>query len=848
MKTRTLASRASAGHSDTILTPPSLRPLSSLSTRLGLRASPRVGPIAALLLPAFLIGACTDPTGQTASATETGTTGTGGGETEAESVTVTVTEGTTDPTAGESETMGTTGDGGNASFDVRESVEQLHVTHAAPGDTLVLTDEGGAEVQSGVVDELGSLIFRELAPGDGYVVATEAGDEYTGPLTVMSVENSLPTDPDFYAGQELGPGFGYIRTRDGTTLSVYVTLPGPPEDGPYPTIVNYSGYKPSKPGAPIDANTIPEPFELDALCLDLPILCDIPSHPSGMIAGIMGFATVGVNMRGTGCSGGAYDYFETLQTLDGYDLIEAVAAQPWVAGNQVAMAGLSYPGLSQLWVAQTQPPSLAAISPLSVFSDTVTSTLAPGGMFNDGFALSWAENVLNGAAPYGQGWEQGMVDDGDDECAENQLLHGQRVDTTEKAFMYPYYVAEIADPLSPQRFAGKIEVPVFTAGAWQDEQTGGHFTALWSAFTSSPLTRYSGYNGVHADGYTPDLLIEWHNFLSFVLTDEIPEIPPLVRTLAPLLFQDFFGEPLDIPPDRFLMYDSYASARAAYEAEDDVRILFEMGAHPDSGPGVPRSSWDATFAAWPLGEVTPQRWYFGPKGRLLAEQPPMDGGATEYLFEPKTAKVTTLPSGDINNSLPPWKWPQDPAGEAAVYVSDPLGEDVVMVGSGSIDLWFKSSAAEADIEVNLTEVRPDGQEVYVQSGWLRASHRGLAPESTDLRPIHTHLEEDVEPLVPGEWTELRVELFPFAHAFRAGSRIRLSVDNPGASRPEWTFIVSDLPDGTVNTVGHDAMRPSSVLLPILPGADVPTPLPPCPSLRGQPCRDFVDYSNDEVAP
>ncbi len=819
---------------------------------LSTRAGRSYAPLAALVVPALLVMACTDPTGQTsateATETETETESAGGSETEAASVTVTVTEGTTTEAMGESETMGTTGDGGNASFDVRESVEQLHITHAEPGDTLVLTDGGGAEVGSGVVDELGSLIFRELTPGDGYVVATEAGDEHTGPLTVMSVENSLPTDPDFYAGQELGPGFGYIRTRDGTTLSVYVTLPGPPEDGPYPTIVNYSGYKPSRPGAPIDADTIPEPFELDALCLDLPILCDIPSHPSGMIAGIMGFATVGVNMRGTGCSGGAYDYFETLQTLDGYDLIEAVAAQPWVAGNQVAMAGLSYPGLSQLWVAQTHPPSLAAISPLSVFSDTVTSTLAPGGMFNDGFALSWAENVLDGAAPYGQGWEQKQVDAGDDECAENQLLHGQRVDTIDKALMYPYYVDEIADPLSPQRFAGKIEVPVFSAGAWQDEQTGGHFTALWSAFSGSPLTRFSGYNGVHADGYTPDLLIEWHNFLSFVLTDEIPEIPPLVRTLAPLLFQDFFGESLDIPPDRFLMYDSYDSALAAYEAEDDVRILFEMGAHPESGPGVPRSSWDATFPAWPIDEVTPVRWYFNPKGRLLAEPPAMDGGATEYLFDEKTAKVTTLPSGDINNSLPPWKWTQDPSGEAAVYVSEVLEEDVVMVGSGSVDLWFKSSATEADIEVNLTEVRPDGQEVYVQSGWLRASHRGLAPESTDLRPIHTHLEEDVEALVPGEWAELRVELFPFAHAFRAGSRIRLSVDNPGASRPEWTFIVSDLPEGTVNTVGHDAMRPSSVLLPVLPGAEVPGPLPPCPSLRGQPCRDFLDYSNQEVEP
>ena len=39
-------------------------------------------------------------------------------------------------------------------------------------------------------------------------------------------------------------------------------------------------------------------------------------------------------MRGTGCSGGAFDFFEPLQSLDGYDVIETIARQPWVAEPQ----------------------------------------------------------------------------------------------------------------------------------------------------------------------------------------------------------------------------------------------------------------------------------------------------------------------------------------------------------------------------------------------------------------------------------------------------------------------------------------------------------------------------------
>ncbi|MEM9492906.1 MAG: CocE/NonD family hydrolase, partial [Myxococcota bacterium] len=316
-----------------------------------------------------------------------------------------------------------------APFQVRQSVEQLHITQAEPGTTLEVVAADGTVVASGTVDDLGSLIVRQLPPGDGYAVRVADGSEQVDDLTVMSVAGSTPSQ-EFYAGQVLEPGFGYIETRDGTLLSVYVQLPGPVEDGPYPTLINYSGYAPSRPGAPVSAAPA-------SLCDSLPVLCDAPNHPSGLIAGVMGFATVGVNMRGTGCSGGAYDFFETLQLLDGYDIIETVAAQPWVKGNKVGMAGLSFPGISQLYVASMRPPSLAAITPLSVIAD-VQSILVPGGILNDGFAINWGQRVQDSADPFGQGWEQERVDAGDDICGSNQLLHGQKVDIIDKAYANPF--------------------------------------------------------------------------------------------------------------------------------------------------------------------------------------------------------------------------------------------------------------------------------------------------------------------------------------------------------------------------------------------------------------------------
>ncbi len=75
-----------------------------------------------------------------------------------------------------------------------------------------------------------------------------------------------------------------------------------------------------------------------------------------------------------------------------------------------------------------------------------------------------------------------------------------------------------------------------------------------------------------------------------------------------------------------------------------------------------------------------------------------------------------------------------------VYVSDPLAETTVTIGSGSVDLWLDSTATDTDLQATLSEVRPDGQEVLVQSGWLLASRRALnEATSTELHPIQTHL-------------------------------------------------------------------------------------------------------------
>ena len=732
-------------------------------------------------------------------------------------------------------------DPGNAGFLARGGVRQVFVTHAAAEQALAVVDAAGKVLAEAKADALGSIVFRQIPPGKGYRVATVAAatEQHSAPLDVLDVAESQPPQA-FYTAQVIAPGNGYITTRDGTQLAYFATLPGPADAGPYPTIVNYSGYDPARPGsAKVSGDQL-------ALCDAIPVLCDAPADASAMIAAVLGYATVSVNLRGTGCSGGAYDYFETMQLLDGYDVIETVAAQPWVAFHKVGMTGLSYPGITQLFVARTQPPSLAAITPLSVIGNTVT-TLVPGGILNSGFALNWIQMVYQRAAPYGQGWEAARVAAGDLICKENQLLHDCRVNNVDQAKDAKYYDPAIIDPLNPTVWVNQIHVPVFLAGAWQDEQTGPFFVTLLDKFTAAPNRRFTVYNGVHPDGFAPQVLVEWKAFLDIYVAHQKPSVSGLLNVVVPQLTQQVYGAPMQLPPDRWQGVGSWEEAKARWEAEPEVRALFEDGALEPIG--APLAQFELLFSQWPPKETVAQRFWFQPDGTLLELPPPATEAASTFWLDPTAGDRGILgPKGKLWNVLPNYLWQAPSEGKAVAFTSAPLAADVVMLGTGSVDFWIRSLAADvtdADLEVNLTEVRPDGQERYVQSGWLRASFRNLTAASTELWPEPSFLLPDIAPLTPGTWQQVRVAIAGFGHVFRKGSRLRIAIDTPGDSRAEWRFALRAWDHPVRYEIAHSAAYPSSVVLPVIKGAALPVTakLPACPSLRGQPCRPFVATPN-----
>jgi predicted acyl esterase len=698
-----------------------------------------------------------------------------------------------------------------ATFTVQAGTDQIAVLDAAPGDTLSVM-HGSTKVTDGTVDEQGSLLFRNLDPGDGYTISSAS----TISEAVTVADPTVNPPAAFYASQPKLPqgGFGYITTRDGTTLSANVLLPGPVDQGPYPTVVEYSGYQPSDPG----------------------------SADLARLYTAMGFAYVGVNMRGTGCSGGSYRFFETVQSLDGYDAVETVAAQPWVLDNEVGLVGISYPGITQLFVAATQPPSLNSITPLSVLDDSYRATLYPGGILNTGFAVDWAKQRMDQAKPFGQSWTKDRADGGDTTCADNQKLRLQNPDRVKEIEDNPFYPPTIGDALAPITFVNKIKVPVFIAGAWQDEQTGGHFPAMLDKFTSSPHVYVTLMNGLHTESLSPPVMGRYAEFLDLYVAKKVPDLTVL-NTIAPLVGSAIWGVTTFAPFENRFAGLPFDEALAKFETEPSVKVLFEQGGNAAYTAGTPEPNFTASFPSWPIPSATATTWQLDGNGALTDGSAAAPGEVT-YTADP-TAVPPTFYTGSGNGI---WRadvqydWRAMPDGTGVGFVTAPLATNVVVAGAGSLDLWIKSTSADTDLEATISEVRPDGQEIYVQSGWLRASQRALAPTATDLRPAHTNLKSDAADLPAGELTAVRVELFPFAHPFRAGSRLRLTIHAPGGNRAVWQFRTID--NGETVTVAFDAAHPSKLVLPVVGGVDVPKAAPPaCGSLRGEPCRKWVKAAN-----
>ena len=721
------------------------------------------------------------------------------------------------------------------------SIGQAYLLGGTPGSSAVLVDRSGRRVGQGTVDAEGSLIIRDVAPGRGYAFRTVTGTRVasTARFRVLSTRDTPPAS--FSLGQHLSVGLNYITMRDGVSLAATVRLPPGKTlaDGPFPTVIEESGYAIAAPHSLIDAE-----LHLNGETTSDPLVPDSATVVGSLAAPLLGFATISLQMRGTGCSGGAFDLFDLPTTYDGYDAVQIAAAQPWVAHHKVGMVGISFSGISQMFVAGTRPPGLAAIAPMSLTND-LYSTGFPGGMFNRGFAGSWLAQRQADAQPApagGQEYAKVLIQQGDTQCLANQALHGQTQDVQTLLGQASHYLPSLYGPRSPSTWAKRVKVPVFVSGAFQDEQTGGQWPAIIRALAHDPDVWATIVNGTHIDSLGPGAITRWLEFLDLYVADAVPTPSPTLTALAPSLYAQVVGAPSGaVAPVGYTDEPNLSAARAAFDTQPRVRVLFDNGGG-SAGPGAMQPVWSQDYTSWPPRQATAAALRLGPGGSLGPTRPL--SGTVSFAPDPSSRPADDLPTGNAWAALPPYQWVPASGSDGVGFVTAPLTRDVVAVGPASLDLWVESTAADTDLQATISEVRPDGRELFVQTGELRASDRALdRSASTATDPVPTYAAASAAPLPPGRFTEVRIPITPFAYAFRSGSRIRVSITAPGGDRPAWQFATYPTGGAVTDTIGLGSPHPSALVLSVVKGVIPPDPQPSCPSLRGQPCRSYVPAAN-----
>lgn len=485
-----------------------------------------------------------------------------------------------------------------------------------------------------------------------------------------------------------------------------------------------------------------------------------------------GYAFVYVSVRGTGCSQGVFDQFGPHEGQDGADVIDWIGNQPW-SNQRVGMIGGSYPGHTQILTAAEHPKFLKAIAPSAITVNSYDDNSVPGGVFNVGFASRWVYMVR----PISESMsENARIGWGDKECRANMAAHPDP-DPFGKFRAHPFN-DDWWKAHSLARVVDKVEVPTFLSQSWQDHETSINGATEMYAHTKAP-TWFNLSNGGH----------DW----------------------TPL------QEPLQVRLVRWMDHWVKGVDNGA-EKEPKVTVYWEIG------PGMPAvAKWTTQYANWPVPGSELKTFYLADRGGL-SESASASAPPQTYTFGPGVELI----GEDPQFSLEP-----DPTGTLS-WTTPPLSQDLTILGSTQVHLFAASDTVDTDFVVALHDIYPNGDVQYLQRGVLRASMRQV--DEALSTPTHVyHPYDKTAPLTPGKIYEIRLSLPAVGAVLRKGHRLQVTITSPSAiPQPDWGLLPLDLPGR--NTIYSSSAYPSRIEVPVVPGAVVGAPEPPCGSMPFQPCR------------
>jgi len=481
----------------------------------------------------------------------------------------------------------------------------------------------------------------------------------------------------------------WITMSDGTRLATSVWLPEDAEASPVPAILEYLPYRKDDSRAVRDSTYLP--------------------YFSGY-----GYATVRVDIRGTGGSGGIlYDEYLKQEQDDALEILNWIEAQPWCNGK-TGIIGISWSGFNGLQIAARRPPQLKAIITVASTDDRYADDVHyRGGCLLASDQLPWASRmfVLNALPPdphiVGEDWREMWFErlEKTPPYVETWLKH----QTRDEFWQHGSVCENYAD----------IECAVYAVGGWGDAYTN----AIPRLLEGLPGPK-KGLIGPWSHGY-PHAAIPG------------PQIGFLQECLR---WWDYWLKGVD----------------NGIMDEPLLRAWIQNSVIPTSYYDERPGSWVAE-TEWPSPDSQSHKFFLGDgilddKAEFEAE---LDFRGSQ--FNGSSAGLW-IPYGEEID------FPIDQRSEddlSLSFTSSPMKEDMVLLGNPQVSLSIAADQPNALVVVRLCDVSPTGKSLLVSRGFLNLTHR----DSND----------DPVPLQPGKFYQVTIPMDVAGHRLPAGHRWRLAL-------------------------------------------------------------------------
>jgi putative CocE/NonD family hydrolase len=528
-----------------------------------------------------------------------------------------------------------------------------------------------------------------------------------------------------------------------------------------------------------------------------------------------GYAFVGQDTRGRFESEGTFDIYAQ-EDPDGFDTARWLNAQPWFNQQQgFGVYGESYLASTALSVAETNPPNLKAVHVAFASAKYHDDGAWRGGAFELAHnlvftALTLCPNQLARAAVRSPGAPRPPLPGGGNADVLFALQNATPLDQPLLSDNCPWYRKWVTNSdenaywnqpgLNHVAYFDRLPpIPMAFVGGWYDQFLGG--TVLdYLEYKGAPaevsltigpwvhggMDRSTAGDGAFGAAATLDRRTEALHWFNRYLKGGDPEGPP----------------------------------------PNTVRYFLMGGGGPPDAPTAIGGAWQ-TAPSWPPPDVEYVPYYLRADGGLSPDLPSRGEAPDTYDYDPRDPVPTiggNISSGSIFAPTGAYvqrcrrEWPacRGSTDELATrpdvltYQTEPLDQDLQVVGPLSVTLWAATSAADTDFTAKLADVYPNGDAVNVADGIIRARY-----SDDKTQPYF---------VVPGTPKAYSIDLWHTAMLFKAGHRIRVAISssnfphydrNLNTGNPIGSDVLANAVVAT-QTIFHDALRPSNIVLPTIP--------------------------------